>query len=193
MASRGNIPWSPIKRYINRMQHLQSHLFYPLSFQRIPFYFIPSFNSPYNSFIHPITINSLYPSPLYMHNFIFVLRKRYLFKRKNIFSNFPNDRNQNKFHPGSRSTADYNRLFPPGVGEEEAARERRHLGMCTTFELSADRGRGGEEGNSVARESQTPTTVVRSFVGCKSERHPQIKRWFTITYWEFAGPGDGRW
>lgn len=120
MASRGNIPWSPIKRYINRMQHLQSHLFYPLSFQRIPFYFIPSFNSPYNSFIHPITINSLYPSPLYMHNFIFVLRKRYLFKRKNTFSNFPNDRNQNKFHPGSRSTADYNRLFPPGVGEEEA-------------------------------------------------------------------------
>lgn len=176
MTSRGNIPWLPIRRYINRMQHPQSYLLLstPYIFTYVPFYFISNF---LNFFFSAIYTNFI----VYQERYDIIVQKKYLHR---LLSS-----NQNKFHPRP-SSADYNnrrpRLFPPGfrVGntrsESTISTERKetsrpesrrsvvHVHHLWTF--SRPRSGGESRRKEIpwaerARHRQNVRSFVRSFVG----------------------------
>lgn len=155
MTSSGNIPWLPIRRYINRMQ--QSYLLLST-----PYIFIPS------HFISLLTFPSYNSSNYFIHSSFHI----YIQSSKNIFQISPPFPNQikskqipssadNNWRPQLLSARKKTGKYAVRINDfhrekgDISGRNRGAVWMCTTFELSADR-RGGreveEEGNSAGRE-----------------------------------------
>lgn len=174
MTSSGNIPWLPIRRYINRMQ--QSYLLLST-----PYIFIPS------HFISLLTFPSYNSSNYFIHSSFHI----YIQSSKNIFQISPPFPNQIKSKQ-IPSSADYNNWRPQLLSARKktgkyavrindfhrekgdiSGRNRGAVCMCTTFELSADRGEGerGRGGRKFRGQRERQTLEVGE------ERHPQIKRW----------------
>lgn len=161
MTSSGNIPWLPIRRYINRMQ--QSYLLLSTPYIFIPSYFISFLTFPsYNSSIYPIIHSSF-------HIHIYTIIQKYLPNLHPL--HFQIKSNQNKFHPlpiiitGGHSCCRRGRRQANTRSESTISTERKETSpagiearrgcACApplNFQPTEERGGVEEEGNSAGRE-----------------------------------------